>query len=249
MIKPQAIQEEFSRELREFANLLGREISDICPDIGPLLRASEMCKDDWKNGTFQYDLDKLNFRISTNKKDCIPQDLYDLTVSLSGSVRFLYTSIDSEKPVDPLNELQFNLNLNGFYNNAGRKKNAQCCWHLDRDDEEGRENQTYMHPFYHFQHGGRNLNRGISYGGSLIIDTPRIAHPPMDAVLGIDFVLTNFVEKDNIKELRDNTTYKRITRRAQRRIWKPYFLAMANAWEIETTETWRSELLFPQILK
>lgn len=249
MVDPQIIREEYSKDLRDFATLIAQQISEICSDVGPLLRASEMCLTDWKNGTFHYELGRLNFRVSSYKKNHIPKDLFDITVTLSGNVRYLFKAISCEELIDPLNWLEFNLILNGSFKDGGQLKNAQSCWHLDRDEEEGRDNQAYIHPFYHFQSGGRNLNQGWRFGRYLIIDTPRIAHPPMDAILGVDFVLTNFVEKENITALRENPTYKRIVHKAQNRIWKPYFLTLARAWEVEDSNKWYSQMLFPQIIK
>lgn len=241
---------EISQELRELAQLLQKELSSNCPDVSPLYKASEMCKESTdQNELFQYELNNLNFRISLfKKKNPIPKNLSNVTINLNLKVKGI-CGFENEILIDPFNNLEFNLMINGSFRDGGKTKTAYSCWHLDRDDEEGRDNQVYTHPFYHFQQGGRNLDRGLSYGRFLIVDTPRIAHPPMDAILGVDFVLTNFVEKQTINELRENPIYKRIVRNAQLRIWKPYFLTLARAWEAEDSENWYSQMLFPQLIK
>ena len=248
---PQQVRSEVAKDLRDLADLLRTRLSPICSNVTPIYEAAEDCLARKSENLFEYNLPKINFRVSIFKKS-IPSNLKDITVSLWLSVKGYCAPaiIDGCQDVfNPLKHLQFNIVLNGRYISETQEKTAYSSWHLDRDEEEGRENQEYLHPFYHFQYGGRMLERDLDYGSSLIVDTPRIPHPPMDAILGIDFVLTNFVKHAKIKDLREDAIYKRIVKNSQSRIWKPYIMTLARAWGIETTPEWCAKILFPQIMK
>jgi hypothetical protein len=52
----------------------------------------------------------------------------------------------------------------------------------------------------------------------------------MDAILGIDFVLSNFVKKDIYNKIKTNSQYKAAVKHSQERLWKPYMLSLANHW-------------------
>ncbi len=112
---------------------------------------------------------------------------------------------------------------------------AKASWHFDRhpdkkDDGKSEENTDFVHPLYHVHFGGKEINEGqIQYGEVLILESPRLLHPPMDIVLAIDFVLGNFYSKSSgkVNELRDNPQYQKIVTKAKNRFWKPYFLGLA----------------------
>lgn len=249
--KPEQIKSQVTQDLRALADLLKNQLNQICPDISPVYTAAENCGLLSDKQMFGYQMKGLNFRIAVVEK-AIPKGLKDVSVKLSATVEGYCNPVvidGNENVFNPVNKLEFNLIVNGKYNNGGTDKNVFTTWHLDRDEEDGRENQKYVHPFYHFQHGGRMLDAELSYGASLILNTPRIAHPPMDAALGIDFVLTNFIERKNIEGLRKNPIYKRIIKNSQDRIWKPYIMTLARAWEPEPDSTWCSLMLLPQLIK
>jgi len=242
---PTGIRLQIAQDLRELAQLLAK-LNTVFPDVTPLYRAEEECKRD-TGDKFQYRVQDLIFRIGTNKMKPIPNDLYDITASLSTTVCGPCISEDSDM-CDPLETLDFNIVLTGKHANAGIQKSVHWAWHLDRDIGGTAGASTYIHPFYHFQAGGRMLNRGFSYGASLIVNAPRIAHPPMDAALGVDFILTNFLENSLISPVRDDSLYRRILINSQTRLWRPYIFTLAKAWELETS-SWNSGLLWPQLVK
>jgi hypothetical protein len=112
-------------------------------------------------------------------------------------------------------------------------------WHLDKHirtkyHEEGR-GKGFIHPEYHFNMGGFALTKeeSFNYGNVLLIDTPRILHPPLDIVLSIDFVLKNFYGV-RVLNLVESRAYKRIIDGAKRRLWRPYFITLAHHWETTT---------------
>lgn len=110
---------------------------------------------------------------------------------------------------------------------------SMCSWHFDRHivDENGGDHAIEAHPLYHFQHGGHEMKElADSLGHVLLLPAPRMAYPPMDAVLSIDFLLSNFAGKE-WKTLRDDSTYVRLLQEAQYRHWKPYVERIATWWE------------------
>lgn len=251
---PLSVILEISQELREVADLLQKYLGKVCPNVQPLREASSECASGRNNSDyFDYSVRNLDFRLTAaNLVEQIPKNLTNLSIKLTTEVKGCCfppkTAINADQ-YNPLETLEFNLMLFGQYNDCGRLTNVYCVWHLDRDEVKGRATQKFMHPFYHFQHGGRKMNESLRYGSSLILESPRIAHPPMDAILGIDFVLTNFVERKDILDLRQDLQYKRIMRNAQIRMWKPYFMALANSWNTVIDPNWNSEMIFPQLIR
>lgn len=103
-----------------------------------------------------------------------------------------------------------------------------CLWHLDKHDYTKAVNSS--HPLYHFEFGGssKTETEGFSYGHFILLDTPRIMHPPLDIVLAIDFVLKHFYPYSQSKSLTDKAQYKEIIKNAQYRMWRPYFLSVVS---------------------
>lgn len=60
---------------------------------------------------------------------------------------------------------------------------------------------------FHYQFVGRHLRSpGLRVRGVLVLDIPRIAMPPLNLNLAIDFVVGNYLG-DNWKALRQDTQY------------------------------------------
>ncbi len=130
---------------------------------------------------------------------------------------------------DPFHHLEFNLVIRGIGEGG---KELLASYHLDRHihTEENNEPDA-SHPIYHFQFGGRKLDKNnMDYGQSLILDAPRIAHYPMDLVLGIDFVLSNFFPATWRRLLQEND-YVSLIREYQNAILKPYIYSLASKWK------------------
>lgn len=107
------------------------------------------------------------------------------------------------------------------------------AWHLDyHKHDSGCGEPDFIHPSYHFHHGGRAIKDSISdYGNLLIMDAPRLMHPPLDLFLAVDFLLTNFLEKRVWQNLRADSSYQEIVQDSQRNWWKEYFQQLSNYWE------------------
>lgn len=102
------------------------------------------------------------------------------------------------------------------------------AWHLDFHNSP--EPTKFMHPIYHFHHGGKKLDDLDSYGNIILLDTPRVMHHPLDIFLAIDFVISNFVEAESWTRLRGDTRYQKIMEKAQQHWWKPYYEELGKYW-------------------
>ena len=77
---------------------------------------------------------------------------------------------------------------------------------------------------------GGDVLKNLNLGDVLLLPTPRISYPPMDIVLGIDFVLSNFVKVDLYRQIQNDSQYKAAVKNAQEKYWKPYMLSLAHHW-------------------
>jgi len=239
-IKPQTFRRKRATELQRLANILLRE--KICLDIGPLKKAANQCRRG-SGSKWSYELKSLIFQL-TNLRHTIPQNVrgvkLNLTIKVSGDCNPGHAS-------DPFESLEFNILITGKHPD-NPKKEVISSWHLDRDethDEEGK--QEFIHPCYHFQYGGRHMQDASDYGTGLILESPRIAHPPMDAILGIDFVLTNYFSSSRL-DFREEGDYSNLLRATQKRIWRPYALALAEEWSKRSERNaWPPSRIWPQL--
>ena len=65
-----------------------------------------------------------------------------------------------------------------------------------------------------------------------ILANPRIPHPPMDIFLGFNFIINNFYNRkdyDFVENMSQDYNYQMIIKRAQDRLWQPYFKAFDSA--------------------
>ena len=110
----------------------------------------------------------------------------------------------------------------------GRNQNGlfKSSWHLDYDNNNG---QDFIHPHFHITWGGNKM-KNLNLGEVLLLPTPRFSYPPMDIVLGVDFILSNFVKVDIYKQIQSDSQYKAAVKKAQEKYWKPYILSLAHHW-------------------
>lgn len=149
--------------------------------------------------------------------------------------------------VDPFKSLEFNIVIEGL--SRGSKKHI-FSYHLDRD-LKGKNPSNEVHPSYHFHYGGRKLGNYTdkNFGNSLILDMPRLMHYPMDFILGLDFVASNFTP--NLwKILKRDPGYAKLIRQAQDRVMKPYFGALAQhfGFHNKVPGTWPVSNILPQVI-
>ncbi len=193
----------YATYIQNIANIL--KSRKICSDTAPLLGG-------YKRG--ECNIAKLRFRIDIPRNTKPSVSLLDV---------FLDVSYKETNVVDiPISQYSFRITIEG-QNETGMVKSS---WHLDYDESEG---QDYIHPHFHLTWGGNTI-KDMNLGDILLLPTPRISYPPMDVVLGIDFVLSNFVKSDIYRQIQSDSQYKAAVKSAQEKYWKPYMLSLAHHW-------------------
>lgn len=233
-------------DLRQLADLLNNKC--LVKDSGPLKKAEAACLENMSRG---YSVERLLFRELGKGLKVIPNCVEEHDLTLEFSFRANGPSTTPLRP-NPFGIFELEIHIYADYMNPANSEmsKASCAWHLDFHLTDKRDNlPTFIHPKYHFQHGGRLIEElGSIAGPILIIDAPRLAHPPMDAILGIDFVLTNFIERSRLTELREDGQYRNLVKRAQERLWRPYFLSLASVWSGQDQGDWSPDELLPQLI-
>jgi hypothetical protein len=147
---------------------------------------------------------------------------------------------------DPFSVLEVEMQIRG----QGENGKLFSAWHLDKHKGNNNDTPRTAHPEYHFQYGGKNLWKEVTnYGGMIIPEPPRLPHPPLDGILAVDFVLSNFF-CEIWRELRDDSRYTKLVHRTQKLLWKPYISSLAKAWASGPyDETWPANRIWPQLNK
>jgi hypothetical protein len=146
------------------------------------------------------------------------------------------------------------------------QKPLLCAWHLDRHltaeegeatpalglvKDEASVGDSEIHPLYHIHFGGHRLTGPIDdesadLGDILLLEPPRLPHPPMDAVLAVDFILSNFYPANRQTLLADNA-YIGLVKGAQARYWKPYAQVCAAGWTLGDCGDWTPTAVWPSL--
>lgn len=153
---------------------------------------------------------------------------------------------DYNKICDPFTVYSFHLHVYGDF------QGMTYSWgmHLEKDTSN---KPTEWHPQYHLHcFDGRNemkhaLKDTDQKRGMLYLNVPRLAHYPLDIVLGIGFCLMNFHTKDVFTKLyQQDREFPRLYQASQERILEPYFNAITSTSGVGTGWVGKKELC-PQI--
>jgi len=188
------------------------------------------------------DTEKFPKRISHSKSVKSLVLLFDL--SILGS----YDQLKEDK--DPFKEFSFNIVIKGKNKNNPQSKLVYAL-HLDRhnieEQQDGNE-PNQAHPLYHFQFGGSKIKEeSIDFGQALFLDAPRIMHHPIEFILGIDFILSNFVPQV-WNMLKEDRSYKKILSKYQKDFILPYFRSITSHLE-SNPSIWNAQNLYPQLVR
>jgi hypothetical protein len=246
--------EEFCDERRRELVEFGRVLAAYQIDSEPIKKAAAACSSPTgkrmhpsgtEEYTFAYDMDRMRIGMLPRNVGAYPTAATSIDVVLKVSLGG-YCLANAQH--DPLYQLSTEVFAEA---NIGGQRH-QCAWHLDRHLTGGAE-PAEVHPIYHFQYGGDEItgNALFNYGGALLLDPPRIAHPPLDVILGVDFVLSNYFGQ-LWKSMRIDSDYSKWIESAQKRLWRPYALAARNhfAWPglaPNTLMSWATPDVWPQV--
>ncbi|MDQ8183953.1 hypothetical protein [Pelagicoccus sp. SDUM812002] len=147
----------------------------------------------------------------------------------------------------------------GLEEREGDYVSRQHCWHHDRheflDGNSGEEDAlSCAHPLYHLTYGGKHMKALYkddrnAFGSLFVADAFRVTQPPMDVVLAVDFVVSNFSKK-GWADLLDSTLYQKSLSWSQKQFWKPYYSSIGKFWD-EDCDKSASEVargLVPQLV-
>lgn len=249
--KDQEIRDDLSEELLTLAEIL----EDNFPGFngGSLKDAANECMDPTKHGgsSWGYSVDWLQFFGYEPSNDLRPEiaQLSDLYLEIDLKIAGKCSEIENGTE-DPLHELEFDLLVWG----ENEENDILSAWHLDRHISNEDDEMYADHPQYHFQFGGSKMWREVQdYGGMLVPEPPRIASPPMDAILAVNFVLANYFEAQwhGLVDLEEGEEeYRELVADAQNRLWRPYSRALSSAWEPGpfNDQSWSPGLVWPQLI-
>lgn len=239
---------ERAKELMELSSVLINY--RVCNDTGPILNAASDCRQNKPNGNstlWGYNITNLIFR---NPSTCcfLPIKVNDLTLTLDIGVVGICD--ENSDIIDPMRGLIIDIRITG---KAEDQRNVCCTWHLDRHEGTSSDPPPdEAHPRYHFQYGGRllkSVNENFNHGDSLLLESPRIAHPPLDGILSVDFIISNFFGS-KWKNLRIDGEYTALIKSAQKRFWKPYIIAASQPWvvsQVQGKTKWPANDIWPQL--
>lgn len=237
-----AYRRDKAKQLDDLAAIF--ESNGICNDANPIRKAAGQCRQaKERDKCWGYDINRLLFHVD-KIRHVVPQNIYDISISLDVSVKGEGAETDSID--DPLTDLKIDIAIRG---RKDKGKTLICTWHFDRHiDELDAATPKEAHPRYHFQFGGRGM-RGLSdLGDALILEPPRLAHLPLDGILAIDFLLSNYCP-DKWKQLREDNQYVNLIRDSQQLFWKPYANVITTAWNPPNGRLkWHPHHIWPQLV-
>jgi len=253
---------KMASDLQKLANVLYEyfptaEISSIQVAITQLKdnqSIPQIPREDTNSNYWGYNLNSLIFKFEKTPDYIFPVGCKDLKIMLD--VKAIGDCNDLRTLNDPFKLLEFNIVIEGtrFADKVG--KQLTTSYHLDKhlqgvDDGE----PEFPHPIYHFQFGGRKLmeRKELDTGDLLVLDSPRIGHYPMEAILGIDFVLSNFFPNRWLLLRTECPEYINLIEEYQDLILKPYVHTHASKWQyshdtIVNNDFWNHALICPQLI-
>lgn len=159
-------------------------------------------------------------------------------------LRFIFDlGQDFEKTFMP-KRADFQVKVEGYLEAANSVVDLEDHWRVDSHDFPNIDKTREPHPYFHFQRGGHAQERFTddfrflpskdmpdnehgSWRGLMQSASPRIAMFPYCPILAIDFAISQH-NGDVWRLLRGNATYADVVRRAQSRLWNPFFDALSR---------------------
>ena len=185
------------------------------------------------------ELDNLEKHLHQN---LVTTPILTFNIDLVADANYYFDNDDK----DPLKDLKFNIFITAWNTNG---KEIVHSLHLDRHPENSHSSEP--HPKYHFQFGGKELHSRVEdYGQTLFLDSPRLMHYPMDFILGLDFVLSNYV-CETWNKLQGEHEYISLIAKYQKLLLNPYFNSLFNHWQCRTpfkNRPWNTQDIMPQIV-
>lgn len=212
--------------IRDF---FSKDVDEECPiiqkyEIDNLINYLSNVED---RGVVPIDCEGISFKVRASNMNPEPKLKYktfDVILSMKydwledGKIREKKTDDEKKNGVSEIYNCQ--IEIKAIDEDEGKHK--KFSWHLDCEEEI---NGKYVHPHFHFHAGGRRIS-GLDPGRLLMISSPRIAYPPMDLPLAINFVIRNFIHSKEMAvqhAILTRDQYKSYIEKSVDNILKPYF--------------------------
>lgn len=230
---------DFQEILVKFEGVLNKyseDLSSLGVDISIVTTASKKCYND--NGVWNYPTRpfQISLPFTHIPSKTIPNILRECEQNLEITLITKEVKIkilNQNDIINPIESLKFDIII--------KCDQYVASWHLDQHEKDENDGvSTYLHPQSHFTFGGYVMEEAnTEYGNAIIMRNPRLMHPPMDLILGIDFIFNQFLPREKLPILEDKV-YIALMRQVKQILWKPYLLALANNfcdnWNIETQD-------------
>lgn len=201
-------------------------------DLSKIFQTINRSEDKW-----EYELTTFVFKNISLDRHIRPQMVSKLIADKAGESRLIFgirckcECRQQDRVIkDPIINLgaKFIIQFEYLDPNDYEMKKLQCFWHLDKHDPAKETSTT--HPLYHYEYGGTEMRKVLNFkfGDFILLDGPRIMHPPLDIVLAFDFIIKNFYSYNDHRKLTESAQYKRYIKNAQNRIWRPFAISFAS---------------------
>jgi len=191
--------------------------------------------------SFEYEIKDIVFNLNKRISGTMPETLNKYKIFLDNTISLNKKNCKINDVIDT--DYLFELNIDSYASTDEKDgKPYKNCWHLDKHIDSSEP--KYTHPTYHFHFGGEYLE-GLDTGEISIFSSPRLPHPPMDVFLGFHFIISNFYSSKDfpfVNELKGRYEYQQIIKRAQERLWTPYFKAFDST---NTHQDFTMSKIFP----
>lgn len=245
--KAKQFRKERADDLRRLARVL--EKYDLCTSSGPIMQAASQCGMVGPTGPlgWEYQVDGLRLSVpepligelGVTEPPGLTALEIELNVDLAGSC------LVPDEGADPFFRLNVELLLRGSVEDAHQFHHA--AWHLDRQIDGQTNGCSLVHPLYHVQYGGQGLPTTTLPPSRLLLESPRLPHAPMDAVLAVDFVLANYFA-DIWTNLRvEEGPYHDILMQSQDVCWKFFASRLQDPFPLSENAV-RMQELWPQFV-
>lgn len=200
------------------------ELNDVMGAItktGYLYSKGSDYKNDMVDDTYYCSLTNCKFFFIGNLPDNTkPTGLKDLEVLFN--ITFQYNE-QGKNPKEKFGDDHRKFRFELVFKNVADKDTYISSWHLDYEPDEP---ERSVHPIFHLNFGGNKMkeikeNVSAKYGNLLLMSAPRWNYYPMDAVLGIDLIFSNFLERKEYVKLCTGK-YKQAVENSKIRLWLPY---------------------------
>ncbi len=200
-----------------------------------------------KNGTtnanlWGYEIEDLKIPVHTTRH-LKPKEINNQNLELLLSMKMVANLNEWEKLVDPIIELNFKVIIRG----VSDKGTHYFCFHIDKHDNSTTTDEP--HPTYHLQFTNDPYKEAtFDYGSTLILDTPRIIHHPVDLILGVGFLASNFCPSA-FESMMDDGYFLSVYKTYQKSILRPYFHTISSHWDFDASKlSWTRNDLCPTII-